>query len=102
MPRATHHFTFPNAERRGDKEDHASVVVIKFPRHGHAPRHWLRSRTEEWLAALLCLAGLMWSAQRINLAVGPNQSLLPTGALQVCILGVLVWGHARWRRFARR
>lgn len=64
----------------------------------------LRSiRREERFGSLLAAAGTIWA---VYVATHDYDSLwrmqiMPPGPVEVCLLGVLAWLHAKWRRSTR-
>ena len=53
---------------------------------------------EARLGSLVAAGGIIWTA---NLATQKfttfDHILLPTGPLELCAIGILVWLHAKWR-----
>jgi len=45
-------------------------------------------------------AGLIWVAREASKDLLANWQFtqLPTGPLEICAIGILVWLHAKWRR----
>ena len=62
--------------------------------------HLLSIRAEERLASLLAAAGMIWGVYTatVDYAGLWRLSINPPGPLEVCILGILAWLHAKWRR----
>jgi len=60
-------------------------------------------KTEEFVGSLIAGGGLCWATWVVvhQLAVMSRMGLWPPGPLEVCGMGVLIWMHAKWRRFAR-
>jgi hypothetical protein len=63
----------------------------------------MRIRVEERLGSLIAGAGLIWAAREAAKDLGANLQFtqLPTGPLEICAIGILVWLHAKWRRSLR-
>lgn len=60
-------------------------------------------RREERFGSLIAAAGTMWA---VYVATQDYASLLrmqimPPGPAEVCLLGILAWLHAKWRRSTR-
>jgi len=53
---------------------------------------------ESRIGSLVAAGGIVWTA---NIATQKFTSLsnitLPTGPLEVCAIGILIWLHAKWR-----
>jgi hypothetical protein len=61
---------------------------------------WLRIRTHERIASLVCGGGAIWFAT----TVGPNfswQSADVQRPLTACAAGVVLWLSAKWRRASK-
>jgi hypothetical protein len=53
---------------------------------------------ESRLGSLVAAGGVIWTA---NIATKSftslNNLLLPSGPLELCAIGILIWLHAKWR-----
>ncbi len=58
---------------------------------------------QERMSTLIVLAGMIAAAHAAigNFSGVLRLDLLPTGPLEVCALGVLLWLQAKWRRLVR-
>ena len=55
---------------------------------------------EERFGSLIAASGTMWAAYvaTVDYAGLWRMQIMPPGPVEVCILGVLAWLHAKWRR----
>ena len=58
---------------------------------------------EERLGSLIAAGGIVWAAYvaTVDYAGLWRMQIMPPGPVEVCILGVLAWLHAKWRRSAK-
>jgi len=63
-------------------------------------RHFLSIPAEERFGSLIAAGGIVWGAYvaTIDYAGLWRMQIMPPGPLEICILGVLAWLHAKWRR----
>ena len=79
------------------------VPVVEMPKGarkqtGHSGL--LSIRAEERLGSLIAAAGMIWMVYVATVDYNNlwRMQILPPGPLEVCVLGVLAWLHAKWRR----
>jgi len=60
----------------------------------------MKIKIEERLGSVIAGAGLIWVAREASKDLLANWQFtqLPTGPLEICAIGILVWLHAKWRR----
>jgi len=65
--------------------------------------HLLSIRTEERLGSLIAASGVIWAAYVATEDYTGlwRMQIMPPGPVEICILGVLAWLHAKWRRSAK-
>ena len=63
-------------------------------------RHLLSIRGEELFGSLVAAAGTVWAVYvaTVDYACLWRLQIMPPGPAEVCVLGVLAWLHAKWRR----
>ena len=63
-------------------------------------RHLLSIGAEERFGSLIAAGGVVWAAYvaTVDYAGLWRMQIMPPGPVEVCILGVLAWLHAKWRR----
>ena len=64
----------------------------------------METYTEARIGSLIAGGGMIWAAYVSTAGFSNLQTLfpLPSGPLEVCGLGVLIWLHAKWRRSIRQ
>ena len=97
----SHNRDFWPQEREGytDNLRPAYVAVQVTP----SPRPRKSFKTEERIGSTIAGAGLCWATWVVvhQLGVVASAGLWPAGPLETCAMGVLIWMHAKWRRFAK-
>jgi hypothetical protein len=54
---------------------------------------------EERIASLIAAAGVIWAVHVTTTSMLPAYAtLITTGPMETCELGILMWLHAKWRR----
>jgi hypothetical protein len=54
---------------------------------------------EERIASLIAAAGVIWAVKVTTSSMLPAYAtLITTGPMEICALGILMWLHAKWRR----
>ena len=76
---------------------YAPVRVAPSPRRLHS------LRLEERLGSVIAGGGLCWATWIVvhRMGVMSSTGAWPPGPLETCAIGVLIWIHAKWRRFAK-
>jgi len=78
------------------------VPVVEMPKTRKPPSRggFLSIRGEERLGSLLAAAGTIWMVYVATVDYNNlwRMQIMPPGPLEVCVLGVLAWLHAKWRR----
>ncbi len=96
-----------DARREGYVDSRAKfepVVQVRKPAKPAPLARDLQSiRREERFGSLLAAAGTIWA---VYVATHDYNSLwrmqiMPPGPVEVCLLGILAWIHAKWRRSTR-
>ena len=66
-------------------------------------RHLLSIRAEERLGSLIAAGGIIWATYvaTVDYANLWRMQIMPPGPVEVCVLGILAWLHAKWRRSAK-
>ncbi len=66
-------------------------------------RHLLSIRAEERFGSLVAAGGTIWATYvaTVDYAGLWRMQIMPPGPVEVCILGILAWLHAKWRRSAK-
>ncbi len=95
------HRDFWPSEREGYADNLRPAYAT--PRFTPSPRRRNSPRTEERIASFIAGVGLCWAAWAVTNNVGAvaHAGVWPPGPLELCAMGVLVWMHAKWRRFAK-
>ena len=67
---------------------------------GSGGGYFLSIGAEERVGSLIAAAGTMWAAYvaTVDYTGLWRMQIMPPGPVEVCILGVLAWLHAKWRR----
>lgn len=60
----------------------------------------LSIRAEERLGSLIAAAGTAWAVYVATVDYNNlwRMQIMPPGPVEVCLLGILAWIHAKWRR----
>jgi hypothetical protein len=63
-------------------------------------RYFLSISAEERVGSLIAAGGTIWAAYvaTVDYAGLWRMQIMPPGPVEICILGVLAWLHAKWRR----
>jgi hypothetical protein len=62
----------------------------------------MRVRGEEWISSLMAAVGIIWSVNVVVHSPLPAYGMVfPPGPLETCAIAILVWLHAKWKRFDR-
>lgn len=62
----------------------------------------METHTEARIGSLIAAAGIIWAVYVATRSfTGIDNLLMPTGPLEVCGLGVLIWLHSKWRGSVR-
>lgn len=66
-------------------------------------RYFLSIAAEERVGSLIAAGGMIWAAYvaTVDYAGLWRMQIMPPGPVEICILGVLAWLHAKWRRSAK-
>ena len=61
--------------------------------------HLLSTHAEEVIGGLITVAGGLWAVYvvAVERASVWHLQLNPPGPAEICVLGILVWFHAKWR-----
>lgn len=70
------------------------------PKKASSQRCLLSIATEERLGSLITAAGMIWGvyAATVDFDALWRMRVLPPGPVEICMLGILTWLHAKWRR----
>jgi len=81
----------------------AYVPIANAADKVNQPRHLLSIRAEERLGSLIAAAGVIWAiyVATVDYTGLLRMQIMPPGPVEICILGVLAWLHAKWRRSAK-
>src|SRR5260370_21308385 len=62
--------------------------------------YFLSVAAEERVGSMIAAGGMIWAAYvaTTDYAGLWRMQIMPPGPVEVCILGVLAWLHAKWRR----
>jgi hypothetical protein len=65
--------------------------------------YFLSVAAEERCGSLLAAGGTIWAAYvaTVDYAGLWRMQIMPPGPVEICVLGVLTWLHAKWRRSMR-
>lgn len=76
------------------------VTIQRHPKSGSGQGNLLSIRAEERFGSLLAAAGAIWAAYvaTVDYANLWKVQITPPGPVEVCILGILAWLHAKYRR----
>jgi hypothetical protein len=96
-----------NSRRQGYVDTpNTFVPVVALPQRVKppaAPRSLLSIRAQERLGSLIAAAGMAWSVYVATVDYSHlwRIEIMPPGPVEVCLLGILAWLHAKWRRATR-
>ena len=78
----------------------AYVPVPKPAAKASGGSYLLSIAAEERFGSLIAAGGTIWAAYAatVDYAGLWRMQIMPPGPVEVCILGVLAWLHAKWRR----
>jgi len=54
------------------------------------------------LGSVIAAGGIVWIVAIASQQGGVTGIVLPSGPLEVCAFGILIWLHAKWRGSVRR
>jgi hypothetical protein len=79
------------------------VPVVAIPKPAKKPPakgSLLSIRAEESLGSLIAAGGTVWAVYVATVDYNNlwRMQIMPPGPVEVCLLGVLAWLHAKWRR----
>ncbi|HWY20919.1 MAG TPA: hypothetical protein VNX26_06825 [Candidatus Acidoferrum sp.] len=80
------------------------TAYVPVPKPAASGRRYLLSiAAEERFGSLIAAGGTIWAAYvaTVDYAGLWRMQIMPPGPVEVCILGVLAWLHAKWRRSAK-
>jgi hypothetical protein len=52
--------------------------------------------------SVIAAGGIVWAVAIASTQLGTGGLVLPSGPLEVCGVGILIWLHAKWRGSVRR
>ncbi len=78
----------------------AYVPVAKPAAKAGGGRYFLSIAAEERFGSLIAAGGIIWGVYvaTVDYAGLWRMQIMPPGPVEICILGVLAWLHAKWRR----
>ena len=62
----------------------------------------MSSHLEATLGSLIAAGGIVWAVAIASKQLSAAGIVLPTGPLEVCGAGILIWLHAKWRGSVRK
>ena len=79
------------------------IPVVAIPKTVKKPPtkgHLLGVRAEERLGSLIAAGGTVWAVYVATVDYNNlwRMQIMPPGPVEVCLLGILAWLHAKWRR----
>lgn len=76
------------------------VAVHKPTKPAKGQGGLLSIRAEERLGSLIAAAGTVWAVYVATVDYNNlwRMQIMPPGPVEVCLLGILAWLHAKWRR----
>lgn len=95
-----------DAGREGyiQRQDHF-VPVVEMPKAqkkqpSRQGTGLLGIRSEERLGSMIAAAGMIWMVYVATVDYNNlwRMQIMPPGPVEVCVLGILAWLHAKWRR----
>ena len=78
-----------------------TVVSVQKPaKKGKGEGGLLSVRAEERLGSLIAAAGMVWGVYVATVDYNSlwHLNIMQPGPVEVCLLGILIWLHAKWRR----
>ncbi len=88
-------------EREGYSDNlRPAYAAVRIPTN---PQRVRSLKLEERIGSIIAGAGLCWATWIVvhRIGVVTSAGLWPPGPLETCAMGVLIWIHAKWRRFAK-
>jgi hypothetical protein len=90
-------------EKGRDAYNNSPTAYVSTPKpaaKASGRRYLLSIAAEERLGSLIAAGGTIWAAYvaTSDYAGLWRMQIMPPGPVEVCILGVLAWLHAKWRR----
>lgn len=108
MPKTEQHgFIDWDAGREGyvrSQDKFVPVVAVHKPTKPAKSKNGLLSvRGEERLGSLIAAAGMVWGIYVATVDYNSlwHLNIMQPGPVEVCLLGILAWLHAKWRRSLR-
>jgi hypothetical protein len=79
------------------------VAIPKSVKMTQGQRHLQSIRREERFASLIAAGGMIWGVYVATVDYNNlwRLQIMPPGPVEVCILGILAWLHAKYRRSTR-
>lgn len=76
------------------------VAVHKPPKKAKGEGGLLSVRAEERLGSLIAAGGMVWGVYVATVDYNSlwHLNIMQPGPVEVCLLGILTWLHAKWRR----
>ncbi len=76
------------------------VAVAKPGKKAKDQGGLLSVRAEERLGSLIAAAGMVWGVYvaTVNFSSLWHLNVMQPGPVEVCLLGIIAWLHAKWRR----
>ena len=62
----------------------------------------MSSHLEATLGSLIAAGGVIWAVAIASKQLAAAGIVIPTGPLEVCGVGILIWLHAKYRSSVRR
>lgn len=62
----------------------------------------MSAHLEAQLGSVIAAGGVVWTLAVASKQLAVSGIVLPTGPLEVCGVGILIWLHAKWRGSVRR
>ncbi|HEV2021099.1 MAG TPA: hypothetical protein VGQ94_01075 [Terriglobales bacterium] len=59
-------------------------------------------RLQAQLGSVIAAGGVVWTIAIASQQLGVAGIVLPSGPLEVCAVGILIWLHGKWRGSVRR
>ncbi len=89
--------------KRRDGYDNAPAAYVPGPNpaaKAGGGGYFFSIAAEERFGSLIAAGGIVWAAYvaTVDYAGLWRMQIMPPGPVEVCILGVLAWLHAKWRR----
>ena len=82
---------------------HPSAHIHKTAKKTSGRASLLSIPAEERIGSLIAAGGTIWAtyAATVDFAGLWRMQIMPPGPVEVCVLGILMWLHAKWRRSLR-